>query len=740
MVKKIGKLLLFIQVIFCLYAESALELQVLSISGQPLKVAAVGVPFVIAVNLKNFTQETDEPRVAGIEQLELLHKSQQMNTMIINGTTSSERKYLFQVRAREPGTLTLGPASVTKPQALSSSPVSLPVEAESVQTTFTGKARYELIINKKELFVGEKVPFTLRFSYAQPELKVRALEEPEVKGIRMQTSKEIIAKNVSQPGQTYTIQEVQGALYPEEPGTFLIPALLAEYIVPDTSFGIFSFFAKREQAYSNPVSLKALPLPPTSTPAHAVGKFRTMYATITQSHINQGDGTVLTISVEGTGNIEGAKAPMLILPEGLKHYESKTTVEGQGPEYVKRFEYVVQGIQPGIWLIPEQAFVYFDPEKRTYKTLHTKPLSLEVKEVQQLSVPPLPMPAAPEEQPITPSDEYTPRSLVELPLWLFACLLAFPLLVLVLKEFVIVVQTLLKKRYTGYRAFAAARSKIRHVQGDALYTYIKEAFAQYLGKNSVNEEDIEAVLSAWQLTHEEKTQWQRFVTKLLEHSSYAPTYGKRDTKALVDEADIWLSLFYKKGKTQPMLLLILMCFVSFSIICEPREQLLSKALSLRRAQQTTWGSDVAYSDTLVEGIKEQVGTVSRKRHSPFFTTLYYAFLYMPFLVWQIFFICLWWALIFYGSLVKMRYRVLLVLAWLFVGCGVITIMYGKYGQWAFVQRSQALLYIGPDTTYPSKGELHFLDEVYPLKKQGLWYYVSSPLGTGWIFGKDVELV
>ncbi len=738
MVKKIGKLLILLYSTF-LGAESAVDLQILSTAGQPLKAVAVGVPFVIAVSLKNFTQETNTPYVAGIEQLELLHTSQQMNTMIINGTTTSERKYLFQVRARESGTLTIGPASITKPQALQSSVVSLPVEAESTKTTLKGKAQYEFIIDKKEPFVGEKVPFTLRFSYAQPDLKIRALEEPEVKEIRIQTNKEVIAKNVSQAGQAYTVQEVHGYLYPEEPGTFVLPALIAEFAAPDTSFGIFSFFAKREQIYSNAVTLKVLPLPPTSEAAHAVGKFRNLYATISQSQINQGEGTALTISVEGTGNVESAKAPTLVLPEGLKYYESKATVEGQGPDYVKRFEYVVQAIQPGAWLIPQQSFVYFDPEKKAYKTLYTKPLPLEVKEGTPVTPVEQGMPEEPQEQPSAEKD-FIPQSLWHLPLWLFACLLAFPLFVLVSKELFIRLQQLLRKRYTGYRAFAAARSKIKNAQADTLYTSIKEAFAQYLVKSSITQEDIEKVLTAWGLTYEEKMQWQQFVTALLEHSSYAPSHSKKNVKELIHEADTWLSLFYKKAKMQPTLTLMMLCLISFSLVSEPREGLLNKALYMRRAEQTTWGSDVASIDTEVENLKEQAGTVSRKRYSPLFTTLYYAFSKVPFVIWQLFFICLWWALIFYGSLVKMRYRILLVLAWLFVGWGVITIVYGKYGQWAFVQRSQALLYIGPDTTYPNKGELSFLDEVYTMKKQGNWYYVSSPLGTGWLSGRDIELV
>src|SRR5690606_5603374 len=112
-----------------------------------------------------------------------------------------------------------------------------------------------------------------------------------------------------------------------------------------------------------------------------IGVFENIMAYIAPPVAKEGEGMVLTIEVNGEGNLSVIKIPELSMPSGLKYYDSNTTIieaSNEGEVSKKRFEFIVQGIQEGDWEIPEQSFVYFDIKKGSYVTLRTCPLSVSI--------------------------------------------------------------------------------------------------------------------------------------------------------------------------------------------------------------------------------------------------------------------------------------------------------------------------------------------------------------------------
>ena len=59
---------------------------------------------------------------------------------------------------------------------------------------------------------------------------------------------------------------------------------------------------------------------------HAVGSFERISADIKPSIAKEGEGMVLTIEIEGVGNLQAIATPKLSMPDALKYYDSNSTI------------------------------------------------------------------------------------------------------------------------------------------------------------------------------------------------------------------------------------------------------------------------------------------------------------------------------------------------------------------------------------------------------------------------------
>jgi hypothetical protein len=90
---------------------------------------------------------------------------------------------------------------------------------------------------------------------------------------------------------------------------------------------------------------------------------------------------VLTLEIEGNGNLSAIATPQLQMPDTLKYYDSNSSIiapkhSDELPK--KRFEFIVQGMKSGYCEIPEQLFTYFDIDTHRYVTLRTVPLAVSI--------------------------------------------------------------------------------------------------------------------------------------------------------------------------------------------------------------------------------------------------------------------------------------------------------------------------------------------------------------------------
>jgi hypothetical protein len=130
------------------------------------------------------------------------------------------------------------------------------------------------------------------------------------------------------------------------------------------------------------VTVKALPEKDRSPLFRgAVGNF-IIEASLEKTTVTTDDAARLSIAVKGAGNMPLIIAPEVNWPAGIEPYEprakedlNKLVVPVSG---TKLFEYPFTIAKPGRYNIPPVSFSFFDVKQGTYKTVSTRPLSIQV--------------------------------------------------------------------------------------------------------------------------------------------------------------------------------------------------------------------------------------------------------------------------------------------------------------------------------------------------------------------------
>ena len=380
MVQKIGNALLCIFMPWL--CTAALDLSIENTQGIPLLSVGLGASFAIVVKSNDGDELRDWPTIEGLSKFRVVGQRSDMN-MVMNGTTNAQQKrFIYNVIADTPGTFTLGPAHADS--AASGTRDIVVLDARQARKNTYPEPVYECILDKQSGVVGEKIPFTLRVTFQDPDLNLVNLAEPQVLGLRKGFLDEGTARAKLIDNQLFSTIEYKGYMYPERAGVFAIPRLRAEYTqkVNDRSglgWGFFGFgaLAQKRSIFSQPGSLHVDEVP-TTKPVQAVGTFTDFTASLSTSRIPQGEAAVLTFSLKGEGDMERIQPPALTMPDALRHYESKSSVVAQGSSAIKTWEYIVQGLKEGSYQIKEQTFMYFDTVTRSVKTLKSKPLTITI--------------------------------------------------------------------------------------------------------------------------------------------------------------------------------------------------------------------------------------------------------------------------------------------------------------------------------------------------------------------------
>lgn len=346
--------------------------------------------------------------------------STQQSFSMVNGKTthSASVTYTYVLMATKNGTFTIPAAHATvdgkaaASQALKitvSGKVAQSSQQQSSQQQQRRPARVDragsrisgndlfikVTANKKRVHEQEPVLLTYKV-YTQVELTQLEGKMPDLNGFHTQ--------EIPLPQQkTFHVETVNGrpyncvtwsqyVMFPQMSGKLEIPALTFKGIVvqqnpnvdPFEAFfnGGSGYIEVKKEIKAPAVTIQVDPLP--DKPANfsgGVGRF-TIAASLDKETVKAGDPVNVHVVVSGVGNMKLLKQPELTVPKDFDKYDAKQTdktkLSADGVSGSIAYDILIVPRNMGKYTIPAIEYVYFDTQSKSYKTITTKPLTLNV--------------------------------------------------------------------------------------------------------------------------------------------------------------------------------------------------------------------------------------------------------------------------------------------------------------------------------------------------------------------------
>lgn len=573
--KTVGKYCTFFLLLFFVQTRTEVALRALNMQGEPLARAGTGQPFTLEVTMHGVGRSLQAPTIKGVKQFEVKRNGLYMSS--INGKSTT--KFSYKIRIDEPGSYEIGPAIVhDHGNKIESNILTVAVDYEPEQRVVGKKKRdnsskqkalLRLSVDTDHVVVGQKVLCKIRFYYRDPSIELKHIGQPEIVGATIKGNKGPQAGTARIDGVMYHFAEWWWNLYPSKTGTLIIPAYSADFTTPskhDHVFGGFSILlgprTERKKIYSNAVKLKVDQMPAYDGPVHAVGNFERIHASVKPAVAKEGEGMVLTLEIEGDGNLDEIAVPTLRgMPNELKYYDSNSSIvepthEGALPK--KQFEYIVQGLACGDWEIPQQLFTFFDVTTRSYKTLHTVPQMVAVLPRATVTQAIGPIDTEPPEDQLhisplnTKGPWYLQTERTPLPWWVFHLLTVIPMLCWFVPRLKnrLLVKIGTSKKYSKKKAFSHARAQLSQakVNGDpsCVYQIFVQLIADRYGQLSakISPDIIEHQLRSAGISDSVIIMWDAFFKQATE-LAFGVDKNKQSLEAFFELAEQWINQFEK---------------------------------------------------------------------------------------------------------------------------------------------------------------------------------------------------
>lgn len=374
-------------------------------NGQTVSSVPVGKTFRLNVVISGDRDKKIELDVDGLQNFSVRGKSQSTSIVFANGQYFSDITYSFDLQALHQGTLTLGPAHVAQGDKKAvSNALQIQVVAPSSLNASMGQQQTKsqasepelfcrLDLDKKRVVVGEPVEAVLSIYTRGQILQVAA--DPVFKGFLFKEMKQRTQEREQVKGKEFDVWRRRYILLPLQQGTKEIEPITVMYTFQkpkagrDDAFGddFFAGFFNTARVYkgqkeTSSISLEVEPIPAYQGHVDGVGLFKKYSATLDKKETTVNEPVLLRLELEGKGNLEQIATPLLVLPAGVKSYKSKSEiVEDLTQDYrggKKTFEFVVQPTKAGNMRILGQTFTFFNYESKTFQTLTTDPLDINV--------------------------------------------------------------------------------------------------------------------------------------------------------------------------------------------------------------------------------------------------------------------------------------------------------------------------------------------------------------------------
>ncbi|MBW2362884.1 MAG: BatD family protein [Deltaproteobacteria bacterium] len=376
---------------------------------------------IVAEGFSEDPTPTVEAPDAGNAELEYLGVSPNISTTIsINGgriRRSKEVQFVFsyRFRAAQPGSTVLGPFTVAQGAIRR---VTRPAHLDVRPIPTNDRLGVQLILPDAPVFLGERVPVTVRFSLRgslrtnlhRYTLRVpffdltdsfRFLEAPDsgdtevtietaAGGLKLKGNAQVVDRD----GEEVLVVSVMRIAVPLRDGALEVPPAVLD-VEEGTNFRRDLFGGRQPtqvrkwRATDRKQHFAVDRIPSTAhTPpgfAGAVGTGFSLRVTADRTVVQLGEPIALTFELRGDGNLETASLPRLDAPGMLPASQFRVPegeLAGRLEAGAKKFSAMVRVVDSKVSEIPALAYAWFDPQTRKFQTTESRPIALSVRDAQ----------------------------------------------------------------------------------------------------------------------------------------------------------------------------------------------------------------------------------------------------------------------------------------------------------------------------------------------------------------------
>ncbi len=333
----------------------------------------------------------------------------------INGKTTQSKQYNFTLVPSRTGRLMIPPFALaiggvnykTQQISVTVNPVAMPPQSRQApqnRSRQPSRQRGALseddlllraTVDKDTVYVNQQVTLSMKLYWRVQLLNNPDYQAPQRTGFWSEDLGQWRTGQETYGGKDYNIMESKTAMFPTSPGTQTIGASQMGVVVDDGSsrdpFSVFdrnwpNFFGggKRLTLSSDPIKIITLPLPEIGKPADfggAVGQYQ-MSVTVDKNKIEVNEPVTMHIKVTGIGNIKSVDIPKVPELPDFRTYQAGDNEKIEKVNYqvggTKTFDQAFIPKRAGNYQLPALNFSFFDPQARTYKTLASDPIQIEV--------------------------------------------------------------------------------------------------------------------------------------------------------------------------------------------------------------------------------------------------------------------------------------------------------------------------------------------------------------------------
>ncbi|WP_396197721.1 BatD family protein [Flavobacterium sp.] len=402
-------------VLFFLFLHSFVAAQVKFEAITDRDVYGLNERFPIAFSINNEGDNFQGPKFPGFKaEGPFINKGNQTSITIINGKMTQKREITTQVvyylTPTKKGTFTIGSASIeyngtvykTVPIKITiSDPIQMPSypgQNPRQQQNYNFGEGIHLVgeLSTKTAYVNEPVTviYKLYFPYNSSVSNLRNFQAPKYQDFWSQyiDMKQLRAEKGKYNGKDYSVVALRKViLYPLEAGSKRIEPFKID-VDAEVPTGRSDWFGRMEmttveKALTTGIqTITVKPLPEKGKPASftgAVGAF-TFKVTPSKTKLKAGESLDLEVSVSGKGNLKLFTLPKPVVPSSLEMYDPahqenvQTPVTGMTGSVSDKYTIIPQ--YKGKYSIKPIAFSYYDLNSKTYVTLSSPEITLDVLE------------------------------------------------------------------------------------------------------------------------------------------------------------------------------------------------------------------------------------------------------------------------------------------------------------------------------------------------------------------------